>query len=158
MSGVSDSRFAMYEAMIALVWADHELDAEEKKTLHELIDGNLFFSDEQRAQLHDEVDHHKELAEVWPRITEKVDRARVLDIAAKLFHADGAYCETEQKIFKEFYRKHMESLDTESMRQEIQSFAKELEAYRTENEQQIKQWAKSKASITAILLSIFTGS
>ena len=37
MAAVTASRLALYEGMIALAWADHELHAEEKQRLHDLI-------------------------------------------------------------------------------------------------------------------------
>lgn len=129
---------AMYEGIIALAWADHELADAERQKLKMLVDQNPHLSDEQRARLYHEIEHRIALSEIWPRITSKQDRAYLLDIAEMIFHSDGDFCAREQSLYHEFYARHMATLDSDATMQELQQMAMQLRAAREAEEQAIK--------------------
>lgn len=148
----------MYEGMIALAWADHALDAQEKQGLHDLIDSNTYFSDQQRAKLHEDVDQQITIEGVWPRITEKKDRARLLDIAGVIFMKDGKLCETEQELYNTFLEKHLSTLDNEATLKEIREMAAQQKAARAQQQADLEEYAKRFSLVERIKqrLSLWT--
>ena len=141
MSSMTDSRLAMYEGMIALAWADHELTEDEKQGLRDLIDGNPRFTDEQRRKLHAGVGQRVALESVWPRITEKQDRAHLFDIAGVIFHKDGQYSATEKELYENFLAKHMATIDTEAVIGEIRAMTIGFRAQREKEQQELAEYA-----------------
>ena len=116
---LNDSQFAMYEGMIALAWLDHTLDPSEKEELHNLIDWNINLSDQQREQLHKDVDVKIRIEDVWPRITDKQDRAHLLNIAINIFNQDGEYCALEQSAFNLMREAHISTINIAALQQDI---------------------------------------
>jgi hypothetical protein len=141
MSTMTDSRLAMYEGMIALAWADHELVEVEKQGLHELIDDNPRFTDVQREKLHAGVDRKITLESVWSRITEKQDRAHLFDIAGVIFLKDGKHSATEKELYDDFLAKHMATIDTESVIKEIREMTVGFRAQREKEQQELEEYA-----------------
>ena len=150
MAEITESRLAMYEGIIALAWADHDLDANEKQELHALIDGNPRFTDEQRSKLHNDVDNKLLLKEVWSRVTEKRDRARILDMAHRIFLKDGKYCANEKELYDTFLAEHLETLDAEEMQQEVHDMMDDLMAQRKLEDAALKEYAKQFSLIESI--------
>lgn len=140
MATITESRMAMYEGILALAWADHELDENEKQGLHDLIDDNFRFTDAQRQKLHADVDRKVALKDIWPRITEKQDRAHLIDISSVIFLKDGHYCSTEKELYEDFLAQHMATLDTEQIMKEARSMADEFRAQRISEEQELKEY------------------
>ena len=140
----------MYEGIIALAWADHALHPDEKQGLHKLIDGNPRFTDIQRQVLHEKIDDKALLADVWPKITDKLDRAFLLDIAGEIFNHDGTYCETEQELYDTFLAKHVATLDTASTMNELRDMASDLRAKRETEEAAIEDYADQHLLIPKI--------
>lgn len=147
---LTDSRFGVYEGIIALAWADHELTADEQQELHRLIDGNLFMSDAQRQQLRADVDDKVTLAEVWPRVTDKQDRAFLLNLADVIFHADGKYCKDEQSLYDKFFATHMETIDQEAVMREISALAFQQQADRERLQQEMAAYEDHWSMINRI--------
>ena len=127
---LTDSRFAVYEGVIALAWADHNLSKEEKQVFHRLADGNIYMNAYQRQTLHEKIDYKATIEEIWPRITEKQDRAFLLNLADTIFHADDEYCESEQSLYDFLHEKHMGTLDTEAVLRDISHLAMQQKAER----------------------------
>ena len=115
----TDSKVAVYEALIALAWADHTLDDAEKKLLHSRIEGNVHLTDEQKKELLAYVDSKKEMSVAWEKITDPEDRAFLLNAAEGLFHSDGEYCENEKAIFEEYFEKHLKTLDAKAIEEDL---------------------------------------
>lgn len=130
--GLTDSRFAVYEGMLALAWADHNLSEDEKQLFHRLVDGNIYMNKHQLQTLHEKINHKAAIEDIWPRITEKRDRAFLLNLADTMFHADGEYCESEQALYNFLHEKHMDTLDTEAVMREISHLAMQQQAEREE--------------------------
>ena len=156
MAEITESRLAMYEGIVALAWADHELDVAEKEKLHELINQNPHFTDEQRAKLHLDVDNHAMLADIWPRITEKRDKAHLLNIASVVFLKDGKYCADEKELYDTFLAKHLATLDSESMMSEIREMAIAMRDKLELEEAEMEEYAR-QFSLVERIKRFFTG-
>lgn len=157
MAAVTASRLALYEGMIALAWADHELHAEEKQRLHDLIDHNSFFSDAQRAELHRMVDVKVDLALIWPRITHPQDRARLIDIANAIFASDGERCDMEQMLQSEMLSQHLSTLDVSAIRSDLDTLSQEQRAQREADAEELRNYAR-EFSLVSLIGKQFDGS
>jgi hypothetical protein len=126
MGKATESQIQMFRGIIALAWADHELTEDEQQQLAFFIEKHLYLSAEQRAQLLDEVQHAVKLADIWPSITDKHDRAHLLNIAPVIFQKDGVYCDTEKELYELYEQKHLDSIGAVYVEQEIRLFAEGL--------------------------------
>lgn len=140
MSEITESRLAMYEGIIALAWIDHTLHPDEKQSLHDLINNNPRFTDEQREILHGMADQKAKLEEIWPQITDKQDRAYLLDIANMIFHRDGEYCDIEKEVYEKYLAAHLETIDTEETMQELQTMAVAMRLQREAEEEAMEEY------------------
>lgn len=160
MSDLTDSRLAMYEGIISLAWADHSLHENEKAGLHQLIDANPRFTDDQGNRLHNLVNDRCDLADVWERITDKYDRAYLLDTANYIFTKDGLYTESEQDAYDVFLADHLNSINANDTERELRNMAITLKTRRLEAEkvaqQQAKQAFDEQFSIVKRIKKIFS--
>ena len=131
--GVTDSRFAIYEGLIALAWTDGVLHSDEEAVIRSLIDSHHHFSEEQRQSLHDAVTCRTRISDIWPRITGKQDRARFLDYADMIMKADGVVHEREDTLYSIKLAKHLGTLDVDAITRELTDYRMEL------NEQDIRR-------------------
>jgi hypothetical protein len=135
MTQASPSYVATFEAAIALLWADGELSPEEKARFESLIQSNIRLGEDQKSTLISELTSPKKVEDVWPAITDKHDRAHLINIATMLFWEDGAYCHTEQEIYQKLKKDHLSGLDTASLEEEIQEMAEAAKSKLAKEEQ-----------------------
>lgn len=128
----TDSYIAMLRGAIALAWADGIMDAAEKDRLRELISKNTHLSFIQQDQLKSDIDTQQNLDDIWGHITDKQDRAHLINIAVNLFHEDGDYSELEKKAYHQINSLHHDTLDVAGMEAELSAMAKA--AYAREEE------------------------
>jgi hypothetical protein len=138
---LTESRFGVYEGIIALAWADHELSDEEISELHRLIDGNQYMSDVQRSALKKMVDDKITLSQVWPKITKPQDRAFLINLADVIFHADGHYAASEQELYDQCMSSHMSTIDTEAVKRDLAHMAIQQRADRERLQEKMKAYA-----------------
>jgi len=150
MAKVTKSRLALYEGIIALAWLDHELHPNEKEGLHTLINSNVHFDEEQKAMLHKEVDKRPDIKKIWSRITSKEDKAHLLDISHMIFLKDGEYCDNEKEFYDTYLAKHMASLDTEAIANEVRELYSDLRAKHAADVEEAKEYAKKYSLVTRI--------
>ncbi len=124
MTQATDSYVAMFRAMIALAWVDHELEAEEQESLRHYISGNVRLSDQQKQTLLASVNRKTSLCDSWGEITNPRDRAHLINLASTLFHEDHCFEPEERRVFERISNLHDNTLDAESLRTELQSMAK----------------------------------
>lgn len=107
---MTPSKFAMWRAAIALAYSDHRLSNSETDLIWR--DSEYFdFSDAQRAQLEKDMRDGIALDDVWDQITEKGDRAHLINFSLVLFHVDGEFSDVEQQLFDEINARHMLTID-----------------------------------------------
>jgi hypothetical protein len=107
---VTPSNFAMWRAAIALAHSDHRLSNSEISLIQE-YSANFDFSEAQQAQLEKDLHGGIPLESIFLEITEKTDRAHLINFARVLFHIDGEFSAVEQKIWQAINDKHMQTVD-----------------------------------------------
>lgn len=152
---VTDSRLALYEALIALAWVDHTLDPREKETLHDLIDGNLYFDDGQRQALHLGVDTPVALDAVWPRLTDGQDRARLVDWANAIFASDGEVCDDEHEVGVRLLERHLRTLDRERVAADQAALGEEQRIRAAEEAKALRAYRR-QFSLAGAIRRVFT--
>ncbi len=150
MTQATNSQIAMWRAAIALAWSDHQLDAGEKECLTQFFDRNVRLSTEQKALLKQDILTPCSFDDAWNQITEKQDRAQLIDILPTLFHADGNYSDAEKAKYEKILSDHLATLDV-STATEIARMAEEHRARRAKEEQE-KLKSMSRAARLVYLL------
>ena len=136
------SKVALYQGLIALAWADHDLHENEKATLHHIISSHKGLTEADRQVLHVQVDQPVKLADVWPHITDPQDRARLIDFANTIFQQDDEFCDDERALIEAFHHKHLASIGGDAVAKDLRAFASrhkdEMNAQRAE----YRDWAR----------------
>ena len=117
----TQSHFAMYRGALALLWADNKLSEDEHSKFMELLTQSIRLTPEQKAQLSNQAKEHTTLAEIWPQITDKLDRAHLINIAHMLFWRDGVFCHTEKEVLERLEKDHATTLDTKALEVDLSS-------------------------------------
>jgi len=141
MPQITQSRIALYEAMISLAWVDHQLSEEEIEGLVELIDGNDLLTDDQKMTLKSEIDKKSSLKSIWPRLTEAQDRAHLLNMANHIFSEDGEVSGDENTTYQKFLAKHLSSINADQVISDMGAYAAEMRHQDVKTEAQIKDYA-----------------
>ncbi len=140
---VTPSKFAMWRAAIALAYGDSMLSNSETNLIHEYWK-NYAFTDEQQRQLDLDLQKGIKLDDVWPQITDKLDRANLINFALVLFHIDGDYTAAEQALFEEMNNRHMGTID---LRQAMRDARSSVEQYLQEDKAKLDEDYKNQPAI-----------
>lgn len=111
---VTPSNFAMWRSAIALAHGDHQLSNSEVNLIHE-FSHNYGFSDEQQKQLDNDLRGGVDLDTVFAQITEKRDRAHLINFARVLFHIDGEFSKAEEVLWETINQRHMLTIDLQKI-------------------------------------------
>lgn len=98
--GISDSEFAMWRAIFAFAFADHEVSAEERAVLDEYRT-TIIFSQEQLLILSGDFAYPQDVEIVYRKITLPEHRHKFCAIARALAWCDGDLDRQEERILKQ---------------------------------------------------------
>jgi hypothetical protein len=136
-SSLTESKFNMWRACIAILVIDNKLDSKEKDWFEAKLK-HIPFNDEQLSRLHNDLVDKVSFLEIIPAITDKRDRAFLLHQIRVLGHIDGRFDESERSAFKNLEKIIIEKLDVEGIRAEIEALEvssyHEDEVYKVDNE------------------------
>ena len=107
---VPESRFYMWRTIFAMVHADHEVTAEERKFVYNILN-NENFSDEQRRILEQDIENPQDISEMFMQISDQQDRSRFFYYARMLCWCDGNFDEQEQEIMLKLKKLHVRNVD-----------------------------------------------
>lgn len=139
---VTSSKFAMWRTAVGLAYSDHELTQDEVALLHDAWQ-NYDFSDEQRAQLEQDLELGVDVKTVFAQITEPQDRAHLINFSYQLFHIDGGFSALEAKISDVLQSRHKDTIDMRAVRAEMSASAsgyERLEQSRIQSEKGSQKW------------------
>lgn len=117
--GISDSRFHMWRAVVALAHADGRIAPEEK----DLVNGYLAhvpFTSEQKEILQDDMTEPQDMVEMFDRISAPEDQGEFFEFARMMNWCDGDYDSQEEKIFERLKSTQMHRVNPDKMRQVLQ--------------------------------------
>ena len=107
---MNDSKFAMWRTAIVLASCDNLLSNSETNLIHEYWE-NFDFSEAQQAQLEHDFRTPPAFDDVWPSITDKLDRAHLINFALVLFNVDGDFSELERQLWDKINALHAKTID-----------------------------------------------
>lgn len=122
---VSQSKFSMWRAAIALAHCDHRITNSEAELIHNYSE-HFDFSESQKLQLAKDFQTSPLLEDLLLGITDKKDMAHLINFARVLFHIDGDFCDVEQKIMDYIYDKHMNMIN---LKQALNDAKSAVESY-----------------------------
>lgn len=136
MTTITSSKYAMLQGIVELAWVDGKVTDEECARLNDFLDSTQFITDSQRDSLKARLNtkHELDIDAIWEQITNKEDRAALLDIALSIFHADGEFCDTEREVYERLRASHMASIDLNALNQDLSQMAAEAAARREAEE------------------------
>lgn len=122
---LTQSKFAMWRAAVALAHADKNLSPEEEGLIHDYL-SHASLTEEQQKILETDIKNGITLDSILPEITETKDRAHLINFARVLFHIDGEFCDAEKEILEKLNQYHQSTLNLNeafaSARDEVDSF------------------------------------
>lgn len=121
MSQATDSEFSMLRGAIALAWADDKLTAKEREQLKLYIAQNASISEEQRRTLMQDIKQKTSIKDVWDHITDRQDRAHLIDIAENIFLKDGTYSPKEKAVYDKLYSAHMATIAAKAIQADMRA-------------------------------------
>lgn len=155
-AGISESRFNMWRAVVALVHADNEVTQEERDLVENYI-RNISFSEEQKSVLREDLEHSQDIGEIFSLITAKEDQAEFFDFARVVSMADGTIDQQEEEIFEKLKSIQMGRINEEELRQMVRSARKAFDVARLKQEEDVSREAKDLASLTRIFSGLKRG-
>ena len=124
MKPLTDSKFNMWRACVAVITIDGELAKEEKIWLAERAKV-ISFSKEQIKTLETELQNPVDISTIIPLITEKKDLAFLLHQIRVLGNIDGSYDESERAAFKNVEKIVLGGIDLKGMQAEVEALEKD---------------------------------
>lgn len=121
---ISNSRYTMWRAIIALAHADHVVTQEEKDFIMKKLE-SIPFSTEQRTQLLEDMEEFPDIEALLPDITEPVDRSMLVYYGRLLVWSDGEYALQEEKLLKLMNMNALSQVDMEQALSESRDYARQ---------------------------------
>lgn len=121
---ISDSRFNMWRAVVALTHADDVVMPEEKEFIRRFYN-TVPFTNEQKHQLEAELRKPQDITEIFTKITDHRDRAELIYFARMMFWSDGDYALQEAEILKKLKIDVLDKLDIDTLMDETERFVNE---------------------------------
>ena len=119
---VSESRFNMWRAVIALAHADHIVTPEEREFIQQKLD-KIDFSPEQANQLREDLQTAQPVSEILPHITEPQDRSMLIYYGRLLVWSDGEYDAQEERLLRMLKNDVTSKVDMDKAMLEAKSYA-----------------------------------
>lgn len=120
-SGLNPSRFAMWRAVVAIMHADFVVKPHEINFILESI-RDLPLSDDQRAQLKEEIYTPGNIDELFHEITAPADKEDFFHLARALAWADGDFDENEENLLNRLGDLHFDIADKSVMTRSRKDF------------------------------------
>jgi len=133
LKSISESKFQMWRAVVAMAHADGRVSKEERDFIHSYFK-SLNLSDEQKEQLQRELDEKADFDAILPLISEPADRAQVVHFSRVLCYRDGEFHPTEQNLLEKLNSNAMSKVDFADALKKSQQLMSENEVSQSEQE------------------------
>lgn len=147
--GVSESRFYMWRAVIALVHADHVVTLEEKELAESYL-GNVDFSEEQVAILREDLLEAQDIEEMFNNITDPVDQGEFFGFARLMVWCDGDFDRQEEEIFSRLKDIQMRRVDQDSLQHMVRETREVFDIARLKQDEEFRKEAKDLVSLARL--------
>lgn len=145
--GITESRFAMWRAVTALVHADNVVVPEERAFLNHYLEEVPFSAEQKEALLQDMEEPH-DVWDMFPAITEPEDQSQFFLFARMLVWCDGDLDAQEEALLDRLSDLQMQKLDQTALHDMIVQTREDSRLERMEDEQ---------GSLSRVIKSLFGG-
>ena len=115
---ISESRFAMWRGLVALVHADHRVTEEEKSFFTNRF-GKLGLSAEQEEILQKDLEFKQEVGPFIEQMTDPADRSNFVYFGRLVFYSDGDFVKQEEALLKLVHGQVMSKVDLEKAMHDV---------------------------------------
>jgi len=150
---VSESRFNMWRALVALVHTDHKVMEEECDFFIRRFDAIPFTEDEKNI-LRQDLTTAQNVSELYALITDKEDRGTLIYFARLLFWCDGEFHAQEDAILQHLHQQTISKLDLEAIMTEVNS---EVRNTMTEYDINMESKQQNSGPWSAFLFALSSG-
>lgn len=147
--GITESRFYMWRAVIALVHADHVVTPEEKELAESYL-ANVSFSEEQGKTLQEDLLEAQNIEEMFNQITEPSDQGEFFGFARMMVWCDGDYDRQEEEIFERLKNIQMNRINPEELKSTIQESRRFFDMERLKENAEFHEEAKDLVSLSRL--------
>ena len=148
--GISQSRFNMWRAVLALIYADGVVQPQELEFMDHYL-AEVPFNEEQKEILKSDLVDPQDVTELYDVITDIEDRGQFFMFARMLIWCDGDLDAQEEKIFDHLMKKQMHDIDKDNLRQNLVSSREDSRLTRLLEDENYRHEAKEKLSISKIV-------
>lgn len=134
--GITESRFYMWRAVVAMVHADGVVADEEREFVEHYLE-NVPFSNEQIDILRADLEEAQDIGEMLSKVTDREDQGQFFQFSRLLIWCDGDLDEQEQKILDEYLGQHMKDFDKGDMKDLFRESRRDVEKWREAMEEEI---------------------
>jgi hypothetical protein len=111
---LSESQFYMWRTLFAVAHADNVVSIEEVRFMAEALE-DIPFSEVQKKILNEDLKDPRDPEEMFAGITDDRDQALFFKHASALVHVDGRFGEEEQNIIVKLQKKHLKTVNVDSL-------------------------------------------
>lgn len=127
MQKINDSKFNMWRACIGSLHFDEQISSEERVWAEEKLKA-LAFTPEQKALLKKDLEFGNNFDECFAKITDKVDRAFLVNTLRVLGHLDRNFSAAEKEKFKTVEESVLNGIDFNEVIRSIEAVRSHEEA------------------------------
>lgn len=147
---ITESRFYMWRAVVALAHADGVVVPEEEALIENYL-SHVAFTDEQKSILREDLKTPQSPYDMYEKITDRTDQAEFFQFARILVWCDGDLDRQEDQIFKHLQKKQVTEVGMDNMRQ-LAEETRDLERIRRMREDEIfENKAENLVSLRSVL-------
>ena len=148
--GISQSRFNMWRAVLALIHADGAIHPKELEFMnHYLLE--IGFNEEQAETLISDLSNPQDPTETYEQISDIEDRGQFFMFARMLIWCDGNLDTQEEKIFDHLMKNHMNEIDKDNLRNDLVSSRDDARLTRLIEDESFQHEAREKLSLSKII-------
>jgi uncharacterized membrane protein YebE (DUF533 family) len=151
---VSESRFFMWRAVVAMAHADKIVEPEEKELIESYL-SKIPFSEQQKEILRRDLEKQRDVAQMFELITDPEDQGEFFQFARMLVWSDGDYDAQEKKILEYLEHIQMRSLNRDRLREMVKLSRQDSRLQRLREDEMLAGEASHRLSIGAIFKSFF---
>lgn len=148
--GLSDSRFNMWRAVVALAHLDDYIAVEEQDFIGRYLQ-NVPFDEEQKAVLLNELAEGGDVKEFFDQITEPSDQSDFFEFARMICWCDGDYDAQEEKIFEYLKGVQMHRVNEGAMYNLVRETRRSERLVRAQEDEEFEKTAEGLLSLGAII-------
>jgi hypothetical protein len=147
---VSDSRFNMWRAVVAVAHADSHVDPAEQDFVNKYL-ATVPFTDAQKATLNEDLQTPQDVDAMFDKIAEKVDQSDFFEFARGLLWSDGDYEQQEERLFEHLNSTQMFRVSPEAMRKIMQDTRESETLKRVAEDEEFRKEAKESLRLRNML-------